>query len=371
MIRYIWQRAQWPNFTWNSGSIVGVLGRCNYKRGKLLGRVASLGLDHSLEARLEVMAAEVLETSAIEGKSLVPDAVRSSLAGRLGLSGGGVVKPDRYTEGLVDVLLDATLNYQQPLTIERLHGWQAALFPVGYSGIRQIVTGNFRQSPMQVVSGVLGKEKLHYQAPDHRDLPDQMELFLNWWEGDSRNLDGIIRAAIAGFWFVTIHPYDDGNGRIARAITDMALAQDEQLSARYYSISSQIMTERKNYYAILEQSQKGDLDITAWLMWFLGCLERAIDRSDNLVGVVLLKARFWAVHSQVELNQRQRKAINRLLDAGPGGFVGGLTNRKYAALTRTSKTTSYRELTDLVEKKILVRNPGGGRSVSYDLIWPD
>ena len=360
MVQYIWQQKKWPHFTWDNGSIINTLSRCNFKRGQLLGRVASLGMIHSLEAQAEILAAEVLETSAIEGKNLDPESVRSSVARRLGLPDAGLTRPDRYTEGLVDVLLDATENHAQPLTLTRLHGWQAALFPTGYAGMYPITVGKFRDSPMQVVSGPMGREKVHYEAPEAPDLTRQMDLFLHWWQKSHTTIDGVVRAAIAGFWFVAIHPYDDGNGRLARAITDMALAQDEKLATRYYSLSSQIMAERKGYYEILEKCQKGDLDISSWLLWFLGCFERAIAGSDLLIAKVLQKARFWEIHSQTEINQRQRKVINRLLDAGQGGFEGGLTSRKYAGMTKTSKATSYREITDLLTKKILIKNPGKG-----------
>lgn len=372
MTQYIWQQREWPHFRWNADVIIESLSRCNFNRGRLLGRVASLGMEHSLEAQAEALAAEVLETSAIEGKKLDPDSVRSSVGRRLGLPDAGLPRKDRYTEGLVDVLLDATTNHQQTLTMERLHGWQAALFPTGYSGMHQIAVGTFRgDSPMQVLSGPVGKEKLHYEAPPGSEVATNVEQFLQWWQEEQGDFDGIIRAAIAGFWFVTIHPYEDGNGRLARAITDMALAQDEKLAGRYYSLSAQIMEEREEYYEVLESCQKGDLDITDWLLWFLGCFERAIARSDKLIGKVLRKARFWEIHSQAELNQRQRKVVNSLLDAGPDGFEGGLTTRKYAGMTKSSRATSYREITDLLEKKILLRNPGKGRSASYDLIWPD
>jgi len=371
MIHYIWQQKEWPHFNWNTDAIIDSLSRCNFKRGQLLGRVASLGMKHSLEAQAEVLAAEVLETSAIEGKKLDPDSVRSSVARRLGLPDAGLLRNDRYTEGLVDVLLDATTNYQQPLTMERLHGWQAALFPTGYSGMYRITVGQYRgDSPMQVISGPVGREKVHYEAPPGGDVATHVDQFLHWWQVEQDKLDGIIRAAIAGFWFVTIHSYEDGNGRLARAITDMALAQDEKLAVRYYSFSAQIMEEREGYHEVLENCQKGNLDITDWLLWFLGCFERAIARSDELIGKVLLKARFWEIHSQTEINQRQRKVINRLLDAGPGGFEAGLTTRKYTGMTKTSRATSYREITDLLGKKILVQNSGKGRSVNYDLVWP-
>ena len=372
MIQYIWQQKKWPHFSWDNNVLIDKLSQCNFKRGQLMGRVNSLGMEHSLEAQAELLAAEVIETSAIEGKSLDPESVRSSVARRLGLPDAGLSPQDRYTEGVVDVLLDATGNFAKPLSIERLHGWQAALFPTGFSGMHRIIAGEFRgDSAMQVISGPIGRETVHYEAPPGADVSKQVEQFLAWWLESQGTMDGIIRAAIAGFWFVTIHPYEDGNGRLARAITDMALAQDEKLAVRYYSFSAQIIKERKGYYEVLEKCQKGDLDITAWLVWFLDCFERAIARSDKLISMVLKKARFWEIHSQTEISARQRKVINRLLDAGQGGFEGGLTTRKYAGMTKASKATSYRDITDLLSKRVLIQNPGKGRSVSYDLTWPE
>jgi Fic family protein len=372
MTHYIWKNKNWPHFTWNTDTVIDSLSRCNFKRGQLLGRVTSLGMELSLEAQAEVLTAEVAETSAIEGKVLSPDSVRSSVARKLGLPDAALSKRDRYTEGLVDVLLDATIHYDRPLTIERLHGWQAALFPTGFSGLHKIAAGTFRgHQPMQVISGPIGKEKVHYEAPPGNAVAGEIQQFLHWWNQNRDKMDGILRAAVAGFWFVTVHPYEDGNGRLTRAITDMALAQNEQLAVRCYSLSAQIMKERREYYAVLEQCQKGGLDITAWLVWFLGCFERAIAGSEKIIGRVLLKAGFWEIHNRTLLNQRQRKAINRLLDAGPGGFEGGLTTRKYAGMTKTSRATSYREINDLLAKNILIQNPGRGRSVNYDLAWPE
>lgn len=372
MIHYIWQEEKWPLFIWRSDRVIDALSLCNFKRGQLLGRVTSLGMELGLEAQAEVLAAEVLQTSAIEGQTLDPNSVRSSVARRLGLPNAGLAGHDRYTEGLVDVLLDATVNYNQPLTIERLHGWQAALFPTGFSGLHRIVVGDFRgDSAMQVVSGPIDREKIHYEAPPSSNVKKEITLFLEWWREKQGKIDGILRSAIAGFWFVSIHPYEDGNGRLARAITDMALAQDEKLAVRYYSLSAQIMEERQGFYEKLEKCQKGGLDITDWLIWFLGCFERAIVKSETLIGKVLLKAGFWEMHSRTQITERQRKVINRLLDLGPGGFKGGLTTRKYTGMTKASRATSYREITDLLNKKMLIQNPGKGRSVSYDLAWPD
>lgn len=372
MAHYIWQEEKWPLFTWRNDAVIDALSRCNFKRGKLLGRIASLGIGLGLEAQAEVLAAEVMQTSAIEGHPLSPESVRSSVARRLGLPDAGVSGPDRYTEGLVEVLLDATRNYDQPLTVERLHGWQAALFPTGFSGLHRLVVGEFRgEAAMQVLSGPLGREKIHYEAPPSNALAMEMVRFLQWWKEKQDTLDGILRAAIAGFWFVSIHPYEDGNGRLARAITDLALAQDEKLAVRYYSLSMQIMEECKAYYESLEKCQKGGLDITDWLVWFLDCFEHALAKSDNLLGKVLQKARFWEIHRLAPLTARQRKVINRLLDAGPQGFAGGLSTKKYAGMTKASRATSFREISDLLNKKILIQNPGKGRSVSYDLVWPD
>jgi Fic family protein len=372
MVKYIWQEKAWPNFTWDNDKLIHSLSRCNFKRGQLLGRMASLGVGLNLEAQAEVLAAEVLQTSAIEGQILNPASVRSSVARRLGLPDGGLTSSDRYTDGLVDVLLDATGNYSQPLTKDRLHGWQAAFFPTGYSGLHRIIVGDFRGNrPMQVISGAIGKERIHYEAPPSNQVDHEITLFLQWWSKRFDLHDGILQAAIAGFWFVTINPYDDGNGRLARAITDMALARDEKLATRFYSLSAQIIEERQGYSQILEKSQKGGLDITNWLHWFLGCFERAIGRSDELVGKVLLKSRFWELHHNKPLTERQQKVVNRLLDAGPNGFKGGLTTRKYVGMTKASRATSYREIADLINKKMLKQNPGKGRSVSYTLVWPE
>ena len=372
MVKYIWQEKKWPNFTWDNSSLINALSRCNFKRGQLLGRMTSLGMGLNLEAQAEVLVAEVLQTSAIEGQLLNPDSVRSSVARRLGLPDGGLARHDRYTDGLVDVLLDATSNYTKPLTRERLHGWQAALFPSGFSGLRRIVVGNFRgDTPMQVISGPIGKEQIHFEAPPGKQVNHEINRFLQWWAEKESTLDGILKAAIADLWFVTIHPYEDGNGRLARVITDMALARDEKLTTRCYSLSAQIIEERQSYYEVLEKTQKSGLDITPWLQWFLGCFERAIDRSDELVGKVLLKARFWEIHHNKSLTKRQQKVINCLLDAGPDGFVGGLTTRKYVGMTKASRATSYREITDLLNKEMLRKNSGRGRSVSYTLNWPE
>lgn len=311
---------------------------------------------------------EAVETSAVEGVDLDLDSVRSLVARHLGLPLAGLPKADRYADGVVQVLLDATVNYQKPLTTKRLMGWQAALFPTGFSGVHQIRVGKWRgPEPMRVVSGPIGRERVHFEAPPHNKIEKEMDRFLSWWLKSYEKVDGLIKAGVAHFYFVTIHPFEDGNGRIARALTDMALAQDEKLEKRFYSLSTQIMLERNEYYDILESSQKGELDITNWLMWFLQSTERAIKNSEKIVSKVMAKASFWKKNVGIEINSRQRKVVNLLLDAGPGGFVGGLTTRKYVSIAKTSRVTAYREITDLVEKGLLKQNEGRGRNVNYDL----
>ena len=370
-MHYVWQHTNWAEFTWNSDALVQPLGRTRLCQGGLLSKVDALGLKFSSEARAEILIEETVKTAAIEGQTLKRDSVRSSVARRLGLPTAGLPAVDRATDGLVDVLMDATANYDTPLTTERLKAWQAALFPTGYSGLRKIRTGQWRgPEPMQVVSGPVGREKVHFEAPPAERVEKEIRDFLRWWEKGSKNIEGLLRAAIAHFRFVTIHPFEDGNGRIARALTDMALAQDEKLGPRFYSLSTRIMAERDEYYRVLERCQKGDGDITGWLVWFLECFERAIEHSETLISNVLTKARFWQRHGQTVLNGRQRKVINRLLDTGSGGFEGGLATRKYVSMAKVSRATAFREISDMVEKQVLKQNPGGGRSVSYDLIWP-
>ena len=327
-------------------------------------------LDLTHEAQAEILVEETVKTAAIEGEVLDRDSVRSSVARRLGLSEAGLPPAERHVDGLVEVLLDATQKYDQPLTAKRLKGWHAALFPTGYSGLHKIRVGEWREGKMEVVSGHVGREKVHFQAPPSKVLNEEMKNFFDWWKNSFGKTEGFLRAGVAHFWFVTIHPFDDGNGRITRALTDMALAQDEKLPIRFYSVSSQIMEERTMYYDILEKSQKGDLDITAWLKWFLGCLIRSMEKSETIIAKVLVKAKFWQAHSQTSMNERQRKIINRLLDVGKGEFKGGLTTKKYVSLAKTSRATAFREIADLVEKNVLVQDPESkGRNVKYDLNW--
>lgn len=338
-----------------------------------MARLRELGLETGEQTHAELTIREALGTSAIEGERLDPESVRSSVARRLGLSTAGLSgREDARAAGIVDVLLDATFHFDDPLNEERLWGWHAALFPTGYSGLHPIRAACWRDDrngPMRVVSGPLGRERVHYEAPPANRIPAEMDGFFDWWHHSRDRDDGLLRAGTAHLWFVLVHPFEDGNGRIARALVDMALAQDERSATRYYSLSSQIMAGRDAYYDVLEATGKSDGDITVWLDWFLGCLRQALDRTERLLDNVARKARFWQRHAQIHLTARQKKALNRLLEAGPGEFVGGLSNRKYAGLGHTSRATAQRELADLVRKGILRRNPGGGRSTSYDLVW--
>jgi Fic family protein len=325
----------------------------------------ALGFDLRAEAVLQTLTEDVLKSSEIEGEILDKEQVRSSIARRLGMDIGALAPVDRDVEGVVEMMLDATQNYQAPLTDERLFAWHAALFPTGRSGMTKIIVGAWRDEasgPMQVVSGPIGREKVHYEAPAAALLDGEMAAFVEWFNS-AAPLDPVLKAAIAHLWFVTIHPFEDGNGRIARAIADMMLARSEGSPQRFYSMSAQIRLERKDYYAILERTQKADLDITAWLQWFLACLDRAFDGAEEILANVLRKARFWEAIAGLPLNERQRKVVNRLLD----GFEGKLTSSKWAALAKTSPDTALRDINDLVARGVLVKDEGGGRSTSYSL----
>jgi Fic family protein len=337
-------------------------------QGKLLSRVSGLGMQLDSQAQAEILVEETIKTSAIEGELLDVRSVRSSVARRLGLPSAGL-PVDRRIDDLVSVLLDATQHFDMPLTPDRLWGWQAALFPSGYSGLHKINVGGWRDSaePMRVVSGAIGREKIHFEAPPTDKLDMEMRRFLSWWYGSIGTIEGVIRAALAHLWFVTIHPFDDGNGRIARALTDMALAQDDKQRVRYYSLSTQIMAEREGYYEILEKTQKGSGDVTDWLAWFLGCFARAIEKSENIMNGVFAKSGFWQQHAQDQLSERQKKVINRLLDAGTEGLEGGLSTQKYASMTHCSRATAFRELDQLLELGI-VRRVGQGRTARYELV---
>ncbi|ACM18465.1 Fic family protein [Geotalea daltonii FRC-32] len=367
MNQYIWQHKNWPRLTWDSERLIVPLGECRLRQGRLFSKVAGLGFNLDPQAQAEILVEETLKTSAIEGELLDARSVRSSVARRLGLPSAGM-PVDRRIDDLVAVLLDATLNFDQPLTRDRLWGWQAALFPSGYSGMHRIKVGGWREGaePRQVISGPVGREKIHFQAPPADRLDQEMKRLLSWWDESNGKVEGIIRAAVAHFWFVTIHPFDDGNGRIARALTDLALAQDDKQRVRYYSLSAQIMAEREGYYDILERSQRGKCDITGWLEWFLACFARALERSDEILNGVFSKSAFWRLHAQDSLTERQKKVINRLLDEGPGGFEGGLTTQKYASMSHCSRATAFRELDQLSQLGILTRM-GQGRAVKYEL----
>ena len=364
---YVWQHPEWPVLRWNDAALMIALGNVRKAQGRLLGEARQLGV----ESEADILVEEAFTTSAIEGDKLDRESVRSSVARRLGIDTTGLPPANRHVDGLVEMLLDATRNHDTPLTAARLKGWQAALFPTGYSRLLKITAGEFRKSdrPMQVVSGPLGRETVHYEAPPSEHVADEMKKFLAWWKTSRGTLDGLVRAAVAHFWFVTIHPFEDGNGRVGRAIADMALAQDEKTGCRLYSVSAQINADRRAYYAELENAQKGNGDITGWIVWFLNCLERAMTHSSEQIRATMKKARFWHALATTMLNERQRKAVNRLLDAGPDGFEGGLTNKKYRGMTSTTPETAKRDMAQLVELGILVRNPGGGRSASYSLNW--
>lgn len=373
MMKYIWQNDSWPKLRWDSKVLLSPLGHARLLQGNLLGRVKRLGFQLGEEAQADILTEEAIKTAAIEGERLNPQMVRSSVARHLGLREAGLVPATRSIDGLVEVILDATQKYSKALSMDRLKGWQAALFPSGYSGFHKIRVGQWRgKDPMQVVSGPMGKERIHFEAPPGETVEAEIRQFLRWWESSRKeDTDGILRAGLAHLYFVIIHPFEDGNGRIARALTDMALAQDEKLQVRYYSLSSQIMEERREYYDILERcTRSNSVDVTKWLVWFLECFERAIQRSDKIIGNVLAKAEFWQQHVQTDFNERQKKVLSRLLDAGPGGFEGGLTTRKYVSIAKVSRATAFREISDLLEKKILRQLSGKGRSVHYDLIWP-
>lgn len=371
MARYLWQRSNWTRFRWNSEEMLVGLGECRLLQGKLLNKVTGLGLTLESQAHVEILTEETLKTALIEGETLNLQAVRSSVARKLGLPSAGL-PVNRPVDGLVSVLLDATKNFNEPLTKERICGWHASLFPVGYSGMHRIRVGEWRgDQPIRVVSGPLGKETIHFEAPPSNRIPEEMDRFLGWWNESRGLIEGILRAGIAHFHFVTLHPFEDGNGRIARALTDMALSQDDGQSIRYYSLSSRIMAERDAYYRVLERCQKGTGDITEWLVWFLGCFRRAIEQSGGILSGVLDKAEFWKAHAQTPLTERQRKVINRMLDAGRGGFEGGLTTRKYVSIAKVSRATAFREMDQLVKLGILTVNPGKGRSASYDLRWEE
>ena len=365
---YIHERKEWPEFRWNQSALTGRLAEVRHAQGRLLGRMETLGFPLREEATLQTLTQDVLKTSEIEGEKLDAGQVRSSLARRMGLDIGALPSIDRNVEGIVEVMLNATRQHNEPLTQERLFGWHAALFPTGRTGMRRITVGAWRtqkSGPMQVVSGPIGREQVHYEAPDADRLKKEMSRFLKWYN-TAPAVDPVIQSALAHFWFVTIHPFEDGNGRIARAIADLMLARSEKTAQRFYSMSAQIQRERKAYYDAMERCQKGTLDITEWIEWFLNCLQHAIAASEQTLEAVLAKAGFWKAHAGESINERQRKVINRLLD----GFEGKLTSSKWAKLTKCSQDTALRDISDLVSRRILARDQAGGRSTGYTLCRP-
>ncbi|MCD6013879.1 MAG: Fic family protein [Flavipsychrobacter sp.] len=362
---YIHQLKNWPSFDWDNEKLAQLLAEVRHKQGKLIGRMEAIGFKFREEAALQTLTLEIVKSNEIEGQFLNQEQVRSSIARRLGLDVAGLVPSDRNVEGVVELMLDATQHFDKTLSDERLFGWHAALFPTGRSGMHKIVVGNWRGievGPLQVVSGPIGREKVHYEAPEATLLENEMKQFLDWFNHEM-NIDPVLKAAVAHLWFVTIHPFNDGNGRIARAIADMQLARADKSSQRFYSMSAQIEREKKDYYDMLENTQKGTLDITDWIGWFLNCLDRAVVSADLTLAAILKKAAFWERISNVPMNPRQHFMTNKLLD----DFFGKLTSSKWAKMTKCSPDTALRDIQDLIEKGLMIKEEGGGRSSSYRL----
>ncbi len=367
MPRYIYDLESWPELHWRDDALMGPLAAVRHRQGMLAGRMEGLGFPLRSEAELETLTEDVVKSSEIEGVVLDAAQVRSSIASRLGIDVGALAPAERHVEGIVGMSIDATQNFAAPLTEERLFGWHAALFPTGRSGMSRIAVGAWRterSGPMRVVSGPAGRERVHYEAPPSERVPGEMQAFIEWFNAVPTT-DPVLNAALAHLRFVTIHPFEDGNGRIARAIADMALARAEGSPRRFYSMSSQIRRERGAYYTILESTQKGDLDVTPWLRWFFACLDRALDGAEETLASVMRRARFWEDHAGAALNERQRAMLNRLLDR----FEGKLTTSKWAKLAKCSQDTALRDIDDLMGRGILARAPAGGRSTSYSFVW--
>ena len=363
MAKYIYQYKTWPKFTWNEKEIQVILGKVRHLQGKIFGQINALGFSVKEETLLSTLTLDVVKSSEIEGKTLNYEQVRSSIARKLGIEYAGMVYPDRNIEGVVEMLLDATQNYKKNLDEERLFAWHGALFPLGRSGLYKIDVARYRKDEMQIVSGAMGKEKVHYQAVPVKQVKFEMDKFLDWFNND-KNIDLVIKSAIAHFWFIIIHPFDDGNGRIARAISDLLLARSDNSPLRFYSLSNQMLLERKQYYDTLQKVQYNDADITEWIVWFLNCLYRALINSEKNIEKVLIKADFWDKHENTELNSRQRLMLNKLLD----GFEGKLKTSKWAKITKCSQDTALRDIKDLMKKGILKQEKSGGRSTNYELI---
>ncbi len=366
MASYIHERKGWPEFRWDENKLAPMLADLRHRQGRLIGRMEGLGFHLRAEAVLRTLTEDVLKSSEIEGEMLDKEMVRSSIARRLGMDVGALPPADRNVEGVVEMMLDATQRFDAPLTSRRLFDWHAALFPTGRSGMTRIAVGEWRddaKGPMQVVSGPVGRERVHYQAPAAKKINREIQAFLKWFNGRTR-MDPVLKAALAHLWFVTIHPFDDGNGRVARAITDMALARSENSAQRFYSMSARIRVERKAYYDALEKTQKGGIDVTAWIEWFLGCLGRAFGGAEIILASVLEKARFWDRHAAAPFNERQRAMFGRLFD----GFTGKLTTSKWARICKCSQDTALRDIDDLVKRGVLAKDAAGGRSTSYALV---
>ena len=362
MAKYIYQHKGWTNFKWKDKAINTIFGEVRNLQGKISGQMNALVFSAKEEATLTTLTLDVVKSSEIEGEQLNYEQVRSSIARRLGINIAGLVPSNRNIEGIVDMMLNATRNYQDPLTEERLYGWHSALFPTGHSGMYKIETGCYRTGEMQIVSGAMGKEKIHYEAVAPGLVKTEMDKFLNWFN-DNVKTDPVLKAAIAHFWFIIIHPFDDGNGRVARAISDMLLTRAENSPERFYSMSGQILVERKRYYEVLQKVQHSNGDITEWLDWFLHCLKKALLETENTLQKILRKAEFWKIHEKTPLNERQRLILNKLLD----GFAGKLKSSKWAKIAKCSADTALRDIKDLINKGIVQQEQGGGRSTNYEL----
>lgn len=362
MRKYIYEYENWPEFTWNDKQINFILGKVRHLQGKIFGKMEALGFSIKEETILSTLTLDVLKSSEIEGEILNYEQVRSSIARKLGLEYAGIIHIDRNVEGVVEMMLDATQKYDYDIDHERIFGWHAALFPTGWSGMHKIDTGCYRKGEMQVVSGPLGKEKIHFQAPLPDVVEKEMNVFLDWFNNE-KNTDGVLKAAIAHFWFIIIHPFDDGNGRIARAFSDMLLARSEESSQRFYSLSNQILSEKKKYYEILQKVQHSSGEITEWLEWFLNCLYRALENTEETLKRIIIKSDFWDKHKETSINSRQRLMLNKIFD----GFEGKLKSSKWAKITKCSSDTALRDIKDLMEKGILKREESGGRSTNYEL----
>ena len=365
MSYYIYQKAKWPHFQWDNESLIPIISKVRNLQGKLIGQMESVGFALKSEAFLQTLTLDVLKSSEIEGELLEPEQVRSSIARHLGMDISGLIQSDRNVDGVVEMMLDATQKFQEPLTKKRLFDWHTSLFPTGKNGMYQLIVGGWRDDKlgaMQVVSGAMGKEKVHFKAPDATQIETEMDLFLEWFNNEKK-LEPVLKAAIAHFWFVTVHPFEDGNGRIARALTDLLLARADESSQRFYSMSAQIRVERKEYYHVLEKSQKGNLDITPWLNWFFNCLLNSLNETNHILARVLNKHFFWLENNNIQLNERQKVMLNKLLD----GFDGKLTSSKWAKIMKCSADTSLRDITDLINKNLLRKELAGGRSTNYEL----